>query len=758
MTPRADCENCSWSTEDEDLLEVSDAAERHERKEHHDVDVARVATDGGDPRGSVHGGGAVGQDDESGTHGGPCPACGEPVDGMMTKHLRVECPDWGGGYEPELRADGSGADCGRRSCDRPGTVSYTTERGAGRRRCDHCALIDCVKGVSETRAAKILDEITLAELVEQCDGADGTHAPPRLSRINGLGPTTAAAIAANVDESPLPDAVDDEPVMTDGGTAHVNETGEGYLGVVRLDGYHCKVAVTTLPFQWAAGDEPLVVDDSNGLAVVDDSDGGDGLDHARVRAGDPGNDRLHVPARIVRKSLDVPPRADVRLYERDGRLRIVPADPDPMLVTDGGKTYGQLALERGRPTDRCGCGRCECYLHTYPEDDVCVWCRNGQHAVRADGGSKYTKATGDGYCGVARFSSGSVRFGVTMLPVDWEAETIVWATTESPGVALVTNEPADPITSYSVATGGLTTAGPSICITGNGLSPLDVDEGDDVRAYERDGGGLLLVAADPDPMLVADGGREHVEWYVVDESTATVVDGPFDRHGRASADAADRGDGFVAATQTALDILDDIAPSGLSWATDADDAVPVTDGGEVLYLTTLECRHGHERTFAYEGPNVPLDQSPPWPDVEYCPECAALYPDDLGVAMVEAANAERVDPEILADGGFRNGDRVTVLEDSGSPKAGETGEVRRQVGDHVVVAFDDGDEFGHAAAELVLEEQVRADGGLADVDDRAHVCEICDTSFDTVRELVHHDCVDGRDYRWAAREGSTDGG
>lgn len=28
-----------------------------------------------------------------------CPACGDPVDGILTKHLREDCPEWGGGYD-----------------------------------------------------------------------------------------------------------------------------------------------------------------------------------------------------------------------------------------------------------------------------------------------------------------------------------------------------------------------------------------------------------------------------------------------------------------------------------------------------------------------------------------------------------------------------------------------------------------------------------------------------------------------------------
>lgn len=50
MTPvhRADCEDCPWSFEDDDIVEVTDEMERHQRKEMHDVDFERaIATDGG---------------------------------------------------------------------------------------------------------------------------------------------------------------------------------------------------------------------------------------------------------------------------------------------------------------------------------------------------------------------------------------------------------------------------------------------------------------------------------------------------------------------------------------------------------------------------------------------------------------------------------------------------------------------------------------------------------------------------------------
>lgn len=41
--------------------------------------------------------------------------------------------------------------------------------------------------------------------------------------------------------------------------------------------------------------------------------------------------------------------------------------------------YEIRATERGRPDEHCECDDCDCSLHTYPEDDDCVWCRNGDH-------------------------------------------------------------------------------------------------------------------------------------------------------------------------------------------------------------------------------------------------------------------------------------------------------------------------------------------------------------------------------------------
>lgn len=60
----------------------------------------------------------------------------------------------------------------------------------------------------------------------------------------------------------------------------------------------------------------------------------------------------------------------------------------------------------------------------------------------------------------------------------------------------------------------------------------------------------------------------------------------------------------------------------------------------MLYLTTLECEHGHETRYAHDGPAAPVDQEAPWPDVERCATCGTPYSDDLGAAATEVQGVE----------------------------------------------------------------------------------------------------------------------
>lgn len=162
-------------------------------------------------------------DDDEGEDPVPLPDGGRPTDA----------------YQNALLSDG-GRECGRRTCETPAAVTYTTWRGAIRTRCARHALADAVTGIGESRAAAILDRMSLEELVAMCDDADGTHAPPELSKADGLGPTTAASIAENVDSSPVASAIreeadetsEEEELVTDGGrVVHPGDAARGPVGV-----------------------------------------------------------------------------------------------------------------------------------------------------------------------------------------------------------------------------------------------------------------------------------------------------------------------------------------------------------------------------------------------------------------------------------------------------------------------------------------------------------------------------------------------
>lgn len=43
--------------------------------------------------------------------------------------------------------------------------------------------------------------------------------------------------------------------------------------------------------------------------------------------------------------------------------------------------YVKGALAYGRPKHPCRCDECACELHSYSDADVCVWCKNDDHAT-----------------------------------------------------------------------------------------------------------------------------------------------------------------------------------------------------------------------------------------------------------------------------------------------------------------------------------------------------------------------------------------
>lgn len=120
--------------------------------------------------------------------------------------------------------------------------------------------------------------------------------------------------------------------------------------------------------------------------------------------------------------------------------------------------------------------------------------------------TKYVTDTGPGYCSVAKVSpTMTLSYGVSTLPVDWGEDTDVYVFVEDGGrsVALVESgslpDGADVVTTHNPYR--FPGKGTNLSLSAKTLEPLGVGPGDDVRLYERDGGGLCVVASDDDPFL-----------------------------------------------------------------------------------------------------------------------------------------------------------------------------------------------------------------------------------------------------------------
>lgn len=120
-----------------------------------------------------------------------------------------------------------------------------------------------------------------------------------------------------------------------------------------------------------------------------------------------------------------------------------------------------------------------------------------------DGGSKYTVQTGDGYLGVATVRRQSAEFSIASWPFDWPDGTSFLARQTDDRLVL---EPidGDPESSTRCRVSGGKKRSPVLVVPGSALDSLDVEAGDDVRAYLRDNT-VAIVPADPDPMLEAGG-------------------------------------------------------------------------------------------------------------------------------------------------------------------------------------------------------------------------------------------------------------
>lgn len=128
--------------------------------------------------------------------------------------------------------------------------------------------------------------------------------------------------------------------------------------------------------------------------------------------------------------------------------------------------------------------------------------------------SKYTIETGEGYLGIHSVSGSMLSIGIETLPVDWQDGQTLYTSRDGDGVALTATQRDEQIGTGSVReqryTGTSASGMLAVSLSVGAIEPLHVSDGDDVRVYERDGEGLLLVDADDDPRIMADGGSRFV--------------------------------------------------------------------------------------------------------------------------------------------------------------------------------------------------------------------------------------------------------
>jgi hypothetical protein len=111
--------------------------------------------------------------------------------------------------------------------------------------------------------------------------------------------------------------------------------------------------------------------------------------------------------------------------------------------------------------------------------------------------SKYVRRTGEGYESVHSVRNSSISIPLSMIDIDWTAGQLVFATVAEDGVSLTATEPEQYIAWMEVADSPV----PRLDAPMHVCDALGVDPGDDVRVYQREGDGLLLVDADDDPRV-----------------------------------------------------------------------------------------------------------------------------------------------------------------------------------------------------------------------------------------------------------------
>jgi hypothetical protein len=129
-----------------------------------------------------------------------------------------------------------------------------------------------------------------------------------------------------------------------------------------------------------------------------------------------------------------------------------------------------------------------------------VLARTDADAVLPDGGTTYVRPTGEGYQTVVSVREHATAIQLTTLPVDWPPGTAVRATPAAGGVRLTTDAVEAQLggdTRVTNPAGDQT----QVTVPAAAIGQLRLGDGDDLRVYDADAPGLLLVDADADPRV-----------------------------------------------------------------------------------------------------------------------------------------------------------------------------------------------------------------------------------------------------------------
>lgn len=115
------------------------------------------------------------------------------------------------------------------------------------------------------------------------------------------------------------------------GSKYVKETAEGYLGVHRVSAEKASLSLGMFPIDWDADTNDVYgVPAEPGVRLTVDEPDGDDLGRPMEVNTNGVGPSLAVNVAVL-DELGVDNGDDIRVYEDGDALRVVPADPDPML-------------------------------------------------------------------------------------------------------------------------------------------------------------------------------------------------------------------------------------------------------------------------------------------------------------------------------------------------------------------------------------------------------------------------------------------